>query len=195
MGWSMRRAAILALMLSMAAFAGCIGGDDANQDEAETASQDGFGDEMNETETNETVEDTGPTITTQWKNATWEGAQTGGIYYCNPPITAAQECDNQMALPVPANASAVVAELAWEQDTEVLLQVFNGTGDEVASTTDTSPLRIAVTEDLPEDEEAEWTLEAWVDSSTPTQVEATFAGSVVEDGEMPNSFSRFASSP
>jgi hypothetical protein len=89
-------------------------------EDAEAASQDPS-EGSNETDTNETkpAEGAGPAITTTWKNASGEGASGPGFYNCNPPVTLVEECDNPATFTVGANATAVVAELAWEGDTDV----------------------------------------------------------------------------
>lgn len=182
------RATLLGLLLLTGGLAGCMGDGEDSGEEAEPASEDPLED-ANETEQNESVEDLGPTITTTWKNATWEGASGPGFYYCHPPITAVGECDNSVVFTVGSNASAVVAELAWNGDADVYYEVADGNGSTVASDTGSSPLRLEVTEGLPS-EEAEWTATAWIDATTPTEIEATFAVSVVEDGEMPRQFGK-----
>jgi len=63
-------------------------------------------------------------------------------------------------------------------------------GNETRTTdTGSSPLRLTVDQDLPEQDQ-EWSATAWVDSTTPVEIDATFAISVVEDGEPPRQLSK-----
>lgn len=177
------RAWILGLVLVTAGLAGCIGGDDGDPVEP-TADDDSTEEQTNETE-DQDDEEVGPAITSTWKNATWQGASAPNVgYYCFPPIAIGGGCDNALSFTVPGQATGVVAELAWEGDADVYYEVADANGTVLASETGASPLTLQVSEDLPE-EGADWTATAWVDAATPTEVQATFVVSVVEDGEIP----------
>lgn len=175
-------------MLLTVALAGCFGEDGEDAEPADT--EDPI-EQQEPNETSETEEPLAPAITATWKNASWEGASIPADgYYCVPIITLIGECDNYHGFTVEANASAVVGELAWNTDDEMYFRVFNASGSTVAQETGASPLRLVVEKDLPAEDSAEWELEAWIDATTPTEVEATFVASVVETGDLPADFAK-----
>lgn len=178
---------LLVLLVAAAGMAGCMGDGDGEEASTQSASEQEPSTQANLSDPEETVEETGPTITSTWQNSSWEGASAAFFYYCVPPV--GQDCANEMAFSLPGNVTALVGELAWEGDAQMYFQVLDGEGNVVDSTSGSSPLSITVFDELPESS-AEWQLEAWVDSATPAQVDATFVASVVEDGELPNGFSR-----
>lgn len=182
---------LIALSLLTGALAGCIG--DEEPTDVEPAS-DELDEEVNGTdESNLTRDEPELSVSTTWKNSTWEGASAPGFYYCFPPVAIPESCDNAMVFPVPAGAQAVVGEIAWEGEADVFFRVLSDNGT-VASTEGASPLQITVTDELPE-EDVEWELDAWVDSTTPAEIEATFVASVVEAGELPDGYARFEPGP
>jgi hypothetical protein len=183
-------AATLALVLFTGGLAGCIGDDDAEQQNSDAAGDLG----TNETDTNETDvdEDPGPTLTKTWFNGSIEGGAAGTGYYCSP----AGPCDNSMEFEVPNGTQTVLVEAAWEADASAFLDVggecqqtsAGRTCETRDSTSGGSPL--AVTFDSPE-VTGTWGAVIWVDEDQPTQIEPTIVATVVEDGQLPNGYSAF----
>lgn len=187
------RATLLALCLLTVGVAGCMGDGGGSGDAAEPASEDPLA-EQNETETNETPEDLGPTITTTWFNGSVQGQSLPTLGpFC------VSSCDNSMTFEVPNGTTGVLVEVAWEAEASIMLDVdVPSDACEAGSGQDCPPeqtsgsgghLEVRLTQES-QTPAGNWSASVWTEDSPSQPVEFTVAASSVQDGAMPSQFAK-----
>lgn len=190
---------IVALVLLAAPTTGCLGfGGEEDASEPADATESSF--EANETPKEETeVEepvDTGPNVTVEWFNGTAQGQAVPPF----GPTCFSPACENFFEFEVSNGTTAVVAELAWERDVQLMLDVdipFEkcepGYMEDCPpeSTSGESPLAIQVTRgtDIPS---GNWTASVYAEDSPAQGTEFTMAVSLFEDGQVPQGYAKLA---
>lgn len=194
----MRKALVLGLVLVTAGLAGCVGSEDGSGGEAAGPASTNTTQPAPQASANDTpTPSSGPGIDTTWKNMSINGGSVPqAAYYCHP----AGPCENSYTFTSPANASAVVVELAWNASSEAHLRLQGDQCEPVVpgvvqscgpfeTTSGASPLKIALEGDRLPSNETGWTVTAYVDSTTPTTVEPVSVASVVQ-GELPSGYAK-----
>lgn len=187
------RALLAALVLVTAAFAGCADGgeeDSAAEPAGESELEQTNTSAANETDAEaEQPADEGPSL--EWFNGSVRGQSAPGL----GPVCLL-DCDNRFAFNVSENTSALVAEMVWEAEASMMLDVdipYEECDAVVAQ--DCRPGAVSGSEghlrlESQDMVTGEWMASAWAEDSPTQPVDVTIVVSQFEDTPVPPGYSQ-----